>query len=108
MFRSDFPHHYLVTSLVFLLALLTSPACSSKRIITPTGSVVNTSSGLININHADRAELEKLPNIGPSLAARIVEHRERYGPFRKREHLLMIEGMSDRRFREIENLIAVN
>lgn len=59
----------------------------------------------ININTATREELEKLPNIGAVLAARIIEHRARYGAFRRVEHLLIVRGVSERRFREMRPLI---
>ncbi|MCA1621638.1 MAG: helix-hairpin-helix domain-containing protein [Acidobacteria bacterium] len=60
-----------------------------------------TSASPININKATRQELERLPGIGPALAARIVEHRERYGSFRRVEHLLLVRGISERRFRQL-------
>jgi DNA uptake protein ComE-like DNA-binding protein len=41
------------------------------------------------------------------LAARIVEHRQRYGRFRRVEHLLMVRGISERRFRAMSALLAV-
>lgn len=63
---------------------------------------------MVNINKANISELEKLPGIGPTRAAKIVEHRERYGPFRKCEHLIVIDGISHQRFREIEHLITVD
>ena len=53
---------------------------------------------LVSINEASREELERLPGIGPALAARIVEHRERFGRFRRAEHLLLVRGISERRF----------
>ena len=62
----------------------------------------------VNINKASPAELERLPGVGPATAARIVEHRERYGPFRRAEHLLLVRGFSDSRFRERRPLIAVD
>ena len=62
----------------------------------------------VNINKASRAELERLPGVGPATASRIVEHRERYGPFRRAEHLLLVRGFSDSRFRELRPLIAVD
>src|SRR5258705_11838866 len=43
----------------------------------------------ININTAPPGELESLPGIGKALAARIIEHREKYGPFRRVEHLII-------------------
>lgn len=62
----------------------------------------------VNINKASRAELERLPGVGPATAARIVEHRERYGPFRRAEHLLLVRGFSDSRFRELRPFVAVD
>src|SRR5947199_7318125 len=61
----------------------------------------------ININTASVKELEKLPGIGKGLAERIVEHREKYGPFRRPEHLIMVRGISDKRFRALRDSITV-
>jgi competence protein ComEA len=61
---------------------------------------------LIDINDASSDDLEKLPGIGPSMAKRIIEHRERFGKFRRLEHLIMVRGFSDRRFRELRPLIT--
>jgi competence ComEA-like helix-hairpin-helix protein len=60
----------------------------------------------ININTASAEELEKLPGIGRGLSARIVAFREQYGRFRRAEHLLMVRGISDRRFRAMRALIT--
>ncbi|HYO62725.1 MAG TPA: helix-hairpin-helix domain-containing protein [Pyrinomonadaceae bacterium] len=56
---------------------------------------------LVNLNTATARELERLPGIGPGLAARVVEHRTRYGPFRRAEHLLAVRGIGERRFRAL-------
>ena len=64
---------------------------------TPTAADVP----LISLNDASREELERLPGVGPALAARIVEHRARYGRFRRAEHLLLVRGISERRFRQL-------
>ena len=61
----------------------------------------------ININTASANELETLPGIGKSLAERIIDHREKYGPFRRPEHLIMVRGISDKRFRALRDLITV-
>jgi competence protein ComEA len=63
---------------------------------------------VININTASVSDLEKLPGVGKVLAERIVEHRQNYGPFRRAEHLLMVRGISDRKFREIQQLLTVD
>jgi competence ComEA-like helix-hairpin-helix protein len=61
----------------------------------------------ININAAPAKELEALPGIGKGLAERIVEHREKYGPFRRAEHLMMVRGISETRFRALHHLVTV-
>jgi len=62
----------------------------------------------ININTASAEELEKLPGIGRGFAQRIVEHREKWGAFRRPEHLIMVRGLSDKRFRALRELITVD
>ena len=61
----------------------------------------------ININVAPAKELEALPGIGKGLAEGIVAHREKYGPFRRAEHLMMVRGISETRFRALRHLVTV-
>lgn len=61
----------------------------------------------VNINHATREELERLPGIGPGLAERIIEHRARHGAFRRVEHLLAVRGISESRFEELREGVTV-
>jgi competence ComEA-like helix-hairpin-helix protein len=62
----------------------------------------------VNINSATAEELEKLPKIGKGLADKIIKHREKYGNFRRAEHLILVKGMSDNKFRAIQNMVKVN
>ncbi|HYG10072.1 MAG TPA: ComEA family DNA-binding protein [Pyrinomonadaceae bacterium] len=62
----------------------------------------------ININTASREELERLPGIGEGLATRIVEHRERHGAFRRVEHLIIVRGISERRFAALRDFVTVD
>lgn len=72
----------------------------------PAARTENARTTLVNINAASPAELERLPGIGRALAARIVAHRAAYGRFRRPEHLMMVRGVSDRRFRALRALIT--
>ena len=63
--------------------------------------------GRMNVNTASAAELETLPGVGPMLAGRIIAYREEHGNFRRAEHLMMVRGISDRKFREMRSLIKV-
>jgi competence protein ComEA len=47
----------------------------------------------VDVNRADAAQLEDLPGIGPSLAARIVAHRRAHGPFGELGDLASVSGV---------------
>lgn len=59
----------------------------------------------LNINAATAAELELLPRIGPTLAARIIEFREREGRIRSLSHLMEVRGIGERTIEQLEPYI---
>lgn len=63
--------------------------------------------GFLNLNTATSEELDTLPGIGPVLAGRIVEFREKRGGFRRIEELLAIEGISERLWQELKPRVVV-
>ncbi|MFN2492489.1 MAG: ComEA family DNA-binding protein [Pyrinomonadaceae bacterium] len=102
----------LGTLLVVSSVVFTSGCARLPRDAPPTSQthfeVPSTNNGLrININTASAVELQKLPGIGVGIAERIVAHRLQYGLFRRTEHLMMVRGISDRKYREIRTLIVV-
>lgn len=50
----------------------------------------------------------RLPAIGDVLAKRIVEHREKHGPFRRPQDIIIIEGISENKYRAIAELVCVS
>src|SRR4029434_5649582 len=62
----------------------TRPASQPQREIAP-----------VDLDTAGVAAIERLPWIGPSLAARIVESRERCGPFGSMEALTRVYGIGE-------------
>jgi competence protein ComEA len=62
----------------------------------------------ININSASADELEALPGIGRVIAERIVTHRSQHGPFRRVEHVMLVRGISEQKFLDIQPLITVH
>lgn len=62
--------------------------------------------GLVNINTATKAELESLPGIGPSLAERIIEYREKNGPFLTPEDIKNVSGIGEKRFEQLKDKIT--
>jgi competence protein ComEA len=63
--------------------------------------------GRVDLNAATAADLDALPGIGPVLAQRIVEHRERNGPFRSVEQLDDVPGIGPATYAELAELVAV-
>lgn len=50
----------------------------------------------VDVNRASAAELESLPGVGPAIARRIVEDRERLGTYRTLEDLARVKGIGPR------------
>jgi competence protein ComEA len=61
----------------------------------------------ININKADVTLLDTLPGIGPTTAQKIVDYREKNGPFTRVDDLLKIPGIGPSTLEEIRGLITV-
>ena len=62
---------------------------------------------VINLNTASVQELRSLPGIGPSLAKKIVEFRERNHGFKRVDELLAIPGISEKKWRAIRDKVEV-
>ena len=61
----------------------------------------------ININHANSLELQKLPRIGPKMAARIILFREKNGPFHSKEEIMRVKGIGNKTFERLKEFIIV-
>ena len=62
---------------------------------------------LVNLNTATTAELEQLPGIGAKTAARIIEYRQKKGPFKKIEELMNVQGIGEKSFLKLRLQITV-
>ncbi len=69
------------------------------------GGEINIPEGKINLNEASGTDLAFLPGIGPTLAQRIVEHREEIGGFEILSQLKEVPGIGEMRFEKIKNKI---
>ncbi|WP_143287288.1 helix-hairpin-helix domain-containing protein [Caloramator quimbayensis] len=64
-------------------------------------------SNKININTADKEQLKTLPRIGDSLAERIIDFRNKNGPFKRIEDIKKVSGIGDKMFENIKDKISV-
>jgi competence ComEA-like helix-hairpin-helix protein len=61
----------------------------------------------VDVNEAHWPELTLLPRIGETISQRIVESREREGPFRRPDDLLRVHGIGPKTLERMRPLVAV-
>lgn len=82
-----------------------APAAGSEE--EPTDEADSAVTGRLDLNQATEQQLEALPGIGAVLAQRILSYREEIGGFHAVEELKNVEGIGDKKFEAIRNLIEV-
>jgi competence ComEA-like helix-hairpin-helix protein len=88
--------------LIVILALMIVASSCSSRVEYERSAAASRVDDAVNINTATADELEKLPGIGRKTAESIVSYRSENGPFRRVENVMLIRGMSERRFIELK------
>jgi comEA protein len=83
-----------VAAVAFAIALAAAPVFAAQ--------------GQVNVNTATASELERLPGVGPALAARIVEHREKNGAFKQAEDLMLVKGIGEKSFERLKPYVATS
>lgn len=63
---------------------------------------------LLDLNTASEAELEHLPRIGPTLAARITAYRAQRGGFRRVEDLTYVPGIGEKTLTRLRPHLTVS
>jgi comEA protein len=56
----------------------------------------------IDLNNAEKNDLEKLPRIGPKTAQLILDYRKSNGKFKSNKELMEIKGIGPKTFKKIE------
>jgi competence protein ComEA len=63
---------------------------------------------VLHLNTATVEQLERLPGIGPALAKRIVEFRDKKGGFKRIEELLAVPGVSEKKWKAMREYLVLN
>ena len=63
--------------------------------------------GKLDINSATSEELQELKGLGEVLAERVVNYRLEHGPFESVYDLMKVDGIGEKKFREIVDCIYV-
>ena len=94
---------------VFVLATIFAASPRAQAVPSKTDTpVVRPAGPIVNLNTATAIELEALPGIGAKVAARIVDYRQKKGPFKKIEELMNIQGVGEKSFLKLRSQITVN
>ena len=99
MFRQLLP----IVALVALISAAAQPAAAQAA----ARAAKAQTAGTVNLNTASVAEFEGLPGIGAKTAARIVEYRQKNGPFKKIEELMNVRGVGEKNFLKLRAQISV-
>lgn len=59
----------------------------------------------VSLNAATVEQLDTLPGVGPVLAQHIIDHRTQHGGYRSVDELREVNGIGDRRFADLRNLV---
>jgi competence protein ComEA len=69
------------------------------------GGPAGTAAAPVSLNTATVDQLDTLPGVGPVLAQHIVDYRTQHGGFRSVNELREVNGIGDRRFADLRNLV---
>ncbi len=72
-----------------------------------TAPAAEKTAAAVNLNTASAADLESLPGIGAKTAERILEYRQKNGPFKKIEDLMNVKGIGEKSFLKLKPRLTV-
>jgi competence protein ComEA len=84
-----------------------SAAKAAKPAAASPAKSAATATAPVNINTATQAQLEALPGVGPKVAERILEFRQKNGNFKKIEDLMNVQGIGEKSFLKLKPLLTV-
>ena len=76
-------------------------------VVAVVGPLWAEDAGKININTASVEELKQLDQIGPKYAERIIEFREKNGPFKQPEDIMQVPGIGPKAYEANKDRMVV-
>lgn len=61
----------------------------------------------LDLNKADQHKLQVLPNVGPTVAKRIIQYRQQHGDFKSVKQLKNIKGVGQKTLQDLKQLVRV-
>ena len=96
--KVDDEQHYIIPKI--------GEEVSEESVEVTNKEVSSQESSKININTATIEELDTLPGVGEATANKIVNHRSENGEFKTVEEIKNVNGIGDKKFENIKELIC--
>ncbi len=94
-------------TVVFVALVLGAQAWLAAQKAQPAKTDASGTPVVVNINTATVEQLDALPGVGAKMAARIIEYRQKNGPFKKIEDLMNVKGIGEKAFLKMKNQLTV-
>jgi competence protein ComEA len=105
--KEEFMVRTYLSLLALVLVLAAQPAITASQSAGSQPAARPAPTNIVNINTALVPELETLPGVGTKTAERIIEYRQKNGPFKKVEELMNVRGLGEKNFLKLKAQLTV-
>ncbi len=100
-------HTLMATVLALVMVMVVTTTFATEVSAAQSRANKPAPTSAVNLNVATAAELEVLPGVGPAMATRIVEYRQKNGAFKKIEDLMNVKGIGEKKFLKLKPLVTI-
>jgi len=99
----------ILMAAIFGIAVSAAAASAQNKATTPKAAATATATATapVNLNTATAEQLATIPGVGPKMAERIIDYRQKNGGFKKVEDLMNVSGVGEKSFLKMKPLITV-